>query len=151
MLTTSFDFVRAIQASHPVRRLDFADGLNKCSVMNKPAWFRFTCLALLGFSLMAASSQIVSRPTPPSSTFLRSRESAVRLANQRYRDAESAVVKAKTDSARKSAERSMDSASSSLKTAEADLDRAQQDYDRKMDRYNRDLESYQKYLESKKK
>jgi len=113
--------------------------------------FRFTCLALFAYSVMAASAQIVSRPTPPSNSFLRSRENAVRLANQRYRDAESAVFKAKTENDRKSAERSVDSADSSLKNAESELERAQRDYDRQVDRYNRDLESYQKYLESKKK
>ena len=113
----------------------------------------FASVARTSFTTVtwSASAQIVSRPAPPGNSFLRSRETAVRLAGQRYRDAQSGALKAKTESEQKSAQRAVDSADSNLKNAEADLDRAQREYDRQVDRYNRDLESYQKYLESKKK
>ncbi len=122
---------------------------NKSFPMRFFSLHRFTGLALLALSLVAASAQ--TRPSMPNNSYLRSREAAVRLASQRYRDAESAALKAKTESDRKSAERALNNANSDLKSAENNLDSAQRDYDRQMDRYHRDLESYQKSQEARKK
>ena len=130
-------------------RIDFTHQCADFAHMRTFLQVRLALLVICSLAVLPAIAQTTSKPSLPSNSYMRSRQSAVRLANQAYRDAQAKTLKAKTDSERSSAERSLDTANSRLKSAEDDLDRAQRDYDRQMNQYDRDLESYQKYLASK--